>query len=219
MPQRHEELLVVRGRAAQVGLGLQISSGVWTAATLRSGDWRHSFSMPSGLERVAHERRAVVLGAAVGVAPARDLVRDAVLGDGRLEPVRRSDQPVDHEAAVAQAEDPETLRVGEAEFDHMIDRGEDVGGIDAAPVAELRPDPVPAVRGRAADVRQDDAVARGDEEDDLDVRGRCPGAERPAMDIDDRGEGLVAGTRRGGDHVSIGPAGPGTSKRRISGIA
>ena len=41
----------------------------------------------------------------------------------------------------------------------MVERGVDVGGVDAAPVAELRPDPVRAVRRRAADVRQDDAIA------------------------------------------------------------
>ena len=83
-----------------------ISSGVRTFATLRSGDWRHSFSTPSGRERVAQQGRPVVLGAAVGVGPGVDLVGDAVLGDGRPEAVGRPDQPVDHEPAVAQAEHP-----------------------------------------------------------------------------------------------------------------
>ena len=59
----------------------------------------------------------------------------------------RADQPVDHEPAVAQAEDAEPLGIREAEPDDVVERGVDVVGVDAAPVAELRPDPVAAVAG------------------------------------------------------------------------
>ncbi len=50
----------------------------------------------------------------------------------------------------------------------------DVVGIDPAPVAELGPDPVAAVGGRAADVGQDHPVAARDEEGDLQAAGRAP---------------------------------------------
>ena len=51
----------------------------------------------------------------------------------------------DHEPAVAQAHHAEPVGVGQAERDDVIDGRMDVGGIDPAPVAELRADPV---RGR-----------------------------------------------------------------------
>ena len=47
-----------------------ISSGVRTFATLRSGDWRQSLSMPSGVSGSPSSARPVVLGAGVGVGPA-----------------------------------------------------------------------------------------------------------------------------------------------------
>ena len=80
----------------------------------------------------------------------------------------------------------------------------------SAPVPEVRPDPVAAVARRAADVRQDDAVAGAAEQDDLDRRRRRPGAERPAVDVDDRRERLRPAASAGeAIHVSIGPPGPG----------
>ena len=66
---------------------------------------------------------------------------------------------------------------------------------------------------------QDHAVAGGDEQDDLDVRGRRPRPERSAVDVDDGGQ-RAASPAPGGEaiQVSIGPPGPGASTRRISGI-
>ncbi len=75
----------------------------------------------------------------------------------------------------------------------------DIGRIDAAPVPELRTDPVSPVGRRSADVRQDHAVAGRREEDHLDVRGRSPRSQRAAMDVDDRGKWRGARARRGSD--------------------
>ena len=75
----------------------------------------------------------------------------------------------------------------------------DVRGIHAAPVAELWPDPVPAVRGRTADVRQDHPVAARDEQGDFDVRCRGPRPERATVDVDHGREPGIAGVGWGGD--------------------
>ena len=119
-----------------------ISSGVWTFATLRSGDWRHSCSTPSGV--VASPIRAArqYSGPAVAVRPGRDLVGHAVLGHGRPEPVCRAHEPVDHEPTVREAQRPQPVRVRQAEPHDVVERGVHVLGVGAAPVAELRRDPL-----------------------------------------------------------------------------
>ena len=75
----------------------------------------------------------------------------------------------------------------------------DIGCIHATPVAQLRADPVPAVRGGPADVRQDHSIAGGDEEDDFDVRGGRPGTERTAVHVHDGRDGAVRSVGRRGD--------------------
>ena len=98
--------------------------------------------MPAASRGVAMQRHPVELDARVAAAPARDLVRDARFAHARPEPVGRRDEPVHQEPAVRQADHPEPLRVSEPERDGVVERGMHVRGIDAAPVVELRPDPV-----------------------------------------------------------------------------
>ena len=218
VPQGDEELLVVLRRAAQVRLGLEHQQRRADARDVAQRRLAPELVDALGAERVAEQRDPVVLRAGVGVGPVRDLVGDAVLGDGRPEPVGRADQPVDHEPAVAQAEDAEPVGVGEPERDDVVDGRVDVVGVDAAPVAELRADPVAPVRRRAADVGQDDAVAARDEERDLDVRRGRPRAERPAVDVDDRRERARRrhpAARRSRRRSA--PPAPGACVRRITG--
>ena len=159
-PERDEQLLAIARRAAQVGAALQEQQRRPDIRHVAEGALAPQSIDPGPIDGRTQQRRAVVLDAGVAGRPARDLVRHAVLAHRRLEPGRGGDQPVDHEPAVRQAERAEAVRVREAEPDDMVDRGMDVGRVDAAPVAQLRADPVATVRLRAADVRQDHAIAR-----------------------------------------------------------
>ncbi len=100
-------------------------------------------------------------GPAVRVRPAADLVRHAVLGHGRLEPVGRPDEPVRHEPAVAEAHDAEAVA-------HRRGRAPTTWSTAAWTSAASTPPQSPscgriqsrAVRRGPADVRQDHAIAR-----------------------------------------------------------
>ena len=54
---------------------------------------------------------------------------------------------------------------------------------------------------------------------DLNPRGRSPAAERPPVDVDDRGKGASPASGGEATHVSIGPPGPTTSSLVIFGWA
>jgi len=86
-------------------------------------------------------------------------------------------------------------RVGQAGSDRVVERGVDIVGVDAAPVAELGSDPVPAVADRAADVGQQDAVAARDQKRYFQAGRRDPAPERTAVDVDHRRQGPLARVR------------------------
>ena len=94
----------------------------------------------------------------------------------------------------------------------------DVGGVDAAPVVELRANPVAAVRRGAPDVGQEDAVAA--RRTAARPRSMAPAPSHPAGRHGRRsrsGAGRRPAPAGEATQVSIGPPGPGTSNRRMTG--
>ncbi len=76
-----------------------------------------------------------------------------------LEALRLRDDPRGHEAAVAPAHDAESIRVGDAHPDHVIDAGHEVAVVAAAPVAVVGVAERLAVAAAAARVDAQHGVA------------------------------------------------------------
>ena len=148
-----------------------------------AGSGARACATPSRSSGAPSRRRRLNSTAVSLLAQARDLVRHAVLAHRRPEAVELV--PTSQLTMNPPYDRPSTpSRSGSASpsADRVVDRGVDVRRVDAAPVAELRPDPVAAVAGGAADVRQDHPVAAGAEQHDLDGRCRRPRPERAAVD-------------------------------------
>ena len=109
------------------------------------------------------------------------------------EAVGRADQPVDHEPAVAQAQHAEPLGSARPSPTTWSIAAWTSSASTPPQSPSCGADPVAAVRGRAADVRQHDPEAAIDEEHHLDRRRRRPRPERPAVDVDDGRQRRVAG--------------------------
>jgi hypothetical protein len=126
----------VVGRRAAGSFSLRFMRSRVGSATRAGGDWRPALRRPPPTAG-RRWRHAVVVRVPSRICLIVIAVRDAAVGDGRAESVGRGGEPVDHEAAVREAEDPEAARVRETEGDDVVHGRVGVGRVGAAPVAEL----------------------------------------------------------------------------------
>ena len=161
--QRNEELLVVGRRAAQVALALQDHQRRVHVRHVPQRRLAPERLDPLGRERLAQALLGVVDVADVAVRVGRDLVGDAVRRDGRGEPVGRSDQPVDHEPAVAVAVAAQPLGVGQPGPDQVVEHGVAVGVVHVSPGPVQRRDPLAPLVPRSPDVRPSHPVPGADQ--------------------------------------------------------
>src|SRR5205823_4030546 len=104
-----EQLLVVAGRTAAIGLALEHEQWRPDARDIAQRRLPPQLEHPLVGERVAEQGRAVVLDPGIRIRPARHLIGDTVFGYRGPESVARADQPVDHETAVRQPQHAESI--------------------------------------------------------------------------------------------------------------
>ena len=121
--------------------------------------------------------------------------------DGSLKAIRLPHDPGRHVAAVAVAVDPQALGVDIGPPADLIEGGQDVSVVLAAPVPQHRLDELPPVGGRAPRVDAQHQIPRRGQDLLNRVEGVVKDPVRPAVDVDHEGV-LSIGREVGGEPKS-----------------
>src|SRR5713101_4691588 len=177
------EFLALAWRVDRVGVALKDQGGRFHILEMHKGRTVQKSGDPLWFVREAIEPLVVgrtLLGAVFG-----DEIGKAGARDGSLESRGLRDRPFRHVAAVRPPANGQLLGIGDATFDEVVDTGNCVAVIAAAPVTTIHLNKFLAVAARSADIWVKDSVAARSKELAPGFDGVLPGTRRAAMDQGD----------------------------------